>query len=418
MIAVLIFALIFNADTSIESSTTTTQITQTEARSKSSTSRTLSITDQIIADIGPDREYQASSEPTLTEEFCQYINLTCPQIRTFSGVPIANDTTKKLHIGIDFIPIRMVGINEIEESFSIRIDLRVYWGLPSCASWKGARQLGSQASKRLNDSLESRMLPRDCLFDRDSIYIPQLLHTNAMGDTYSIEKTGNKKVTVNNQGVATMINKNRFDSMCSLDFTFFPFDTQECFMEVSAFSADVAILWTNVNNPPEIEFISSNTIWQVVDKYTKMNSESVYTSASFVLKLQRRPNYHLLLIMAPTVVLSILQLAVFFLPFEVAERSTYSITVVLAMQVSLSAVYSEIPVTSQPVYLACYVTACQIIGAVMTIYINVAVRLAEHTKQFGKRVIKLDIIIGLCFTLFVVILNAVVFIALTKNLYL
>ena len=74
MIAVLIFALIFNADTSIESSTTTTQITQTEARSKSSTSRTLSITDQIIADLGPDREYQASSEPTLTEEFCQYIN--------------------------------------------------------------------------------------------------------------------------------------------------------------------------------------------------------------------------------------------------------------------------------------------------------------------------------------------------------
>ena len=374
--------------------------------------------DQIVSDLG-NRGYKAStSTMIIDDEFCEYINQTCPEIRTFSGIPIKNETTKKFHIGIEMIPIKLLDVNEIEESISMRLDLRVSWGLPSCANWKEATELSSEASQRLKDALRNDELPVTCYYDRERLYIPQLLHTNAMGDTYAIEKTGNRKISVSSQGVAMMINKNRFDSMCSLDFTFFPFDTQECFMEISAFSSNVAILWTVFGTAPKNDFIGRNTIWEMVSVNSSIVAEGPYTNAQFSIKITRRPSYHLLLIIAPTTVLTFLQLAVFLLPFHVPERSGYSITVVLAMQVSVAAVYSEIPVTSQPVYLAYYVAVCQMIGAVMTMYVNGAVRLAERKKKIGKRIVKLDFIIGGCFAFLVLLLNLVVFIALTTNRYL
>ena len=354
----------------------------------------------------------------IEDEFCEYINQTCPQLRTSSGVPISNAVTKRLHLGVEVILGKLLEINEIEESFAMRIDVRVSWGLPSCANWEQASELRPEASNRLHDALQKGKLPEICYFDKDGMYVPLLLHTNSMGDAYAIEKSGNKMISVTQQGVAMMINKNRFDSMCSLDFTFFPFDTQECFMEIIGFSSDIAIIWTVFGSTPRNDFVGKNTIWELVSKNATVFDDGPYTTAQFTLLLSRRPNYHLLLIMAPTVVLTFLQLAVFLLPFDMPERSGYSITVVLAMQVSVAAVYSEIPVTSQPVYLAYYVAICQMIGAVMTMYVNGAVRLAGHKKRFGKRIIKLDTIIGCCFAFFVLLLNIVVFIALTKKIYL
>ena len=374
------------------------------------------IGDQVAADIGK-RGYNVSTQPNINDEFCQYINRTCPEMRTQSGVPITNETTKKLHIGIQILLVKLLEINEIEESFSIRTDMRVFWGLPECANWKAATHLGNEASQRLQKALINRQLPKKCYFHKKYMFIPLLLHLNAMGDTYAIEKTGNKMISVSQRGIAMMINKNRFDSICSLDFTFFPFDTQECQMELSAFSDDVAIAWADFGTPKG-NIIGSSSIWELVSKNVTIVGGGSYTNAQFKLVISRRPNYHLLLIMGPTVVLTFLQLAVFLLPFDIPERSGYSITVVLAMQVSVAAVYSEIPVTSQPVYLAYYVGVCQMIGAAMTIYINLAVRLAESSKKPSKFVIKVDFIIGCCFVTLVLILNFAIFFALTKKIHL
>ena len=410
-VSILLFLLLCNNGNSLGA-----QSNKTDDGGGGKNNNRINIADEIVKDLG-DRYYQVLTIPNTADEFCQYINETCPAIRSYSGVPITNATTKKLHIGIEFIPVKLLDINEIEESLALRIDLRVFWGLPACANWKHAKELGPQASMRLNESLKNGQLPENCYFDKGQMYVPQLLHVNAMGNTYAIETTGNKKISVSNQGVATLINKNRFDSMCSLDFTFFPFDTQECYMEISAFSSDVAIVWTHVFVPPTADLIGQNTIWKLHEKYSEEIQEGPYTNARLTMKLPRRPSYHLLLILAPTIVLMFLQLAAFLLPYDVEERSTYSITVVLAMQVSLSAVHSEIPVTSQPVYLAYYVATCQMIGAAMTMYINVAVRFAVHKIKLAKQLRKIDMFIGCIFAVFILILNAVVFIVLTKNIY-
>ena len=372
--------------------------------------------DQIVTDLDY-ADYNAVALPNLEDEFCEYINKTCPQIRTYSGVPVRNKKTKKLHIGIQVVPIKLLEVNEIEESFSMRIDLRISWGLPRCANWKDGIKLGTDAPQRLHDAFRNNKSPSTCYFRKEWMYVPLLLHTNAMGDPYAIEKTGNKKIQVFQRGVASMINKNRFDSMCSLDFTFFPFDTQQCYMEISAFSTDILIAGVAFEIGPSSDFIGNNKIWELVSKNATIVTGVTYSNARFVLQLSRRPNYHLLLIMGPTVVLTFLQLAVFLLPFDVPERSSYSITVVLAMQISISAVYGEIPVTSQPVYLANYVAVCQMIGAIMTMYVNGAVRLAERKKRIGKRIVLLDFIIGCCFAFFVLLLNIVVFTAVTMKIY-
>ena len=206
-----------------------------------------------------------------------------------------------------------------------------------------------------------------------------------------------------------MVNKNRFDSMCSLDFTKFPFDTQICTIEIESFSSELFLSSVQIGEAPTGDLIGRNFIWNLVNKSASTDQDGAYMKAVFSFTVERRSTYHVQMIIVPSVILTVLQLAVFLLPYDAAERAGYAITVVLANQVSLTAVYGQIPVTSQPVYLVYYVSTIQSVGALICAYVMMTVRLADIKLLRSKSLARLDLSIAFLFFLLAIIINIVFF---------
>ena len=216
-------------------------------------------------------------------------------------------------------------------------------------------------------------------------------------------------------GFAEMTNKNNLISFCVLDFTLFPFDVQTCFIEIFAFDASVAIQYADLQAPPSGRYTDPNIIWEVIGSRWIIQDESSYSKVIFQFTMQRRYPYHLQLIIVPTILLTILQLAVFLLPFDSGERAGFSITVVLAMQVSATTIYDQLPVTSQPIYLAYYVTGCQFAGAGISIYSMLTYRMASviSSSTKGKQSLnKIDFSIGILTSLFFFFVNLIFFLVI------
>ena len=134
------------------------------------------------------QETYVEQTESVVDEFCRYIFDSCPAIATVSDVPWRNDTTGRLDIGLSLVPMKMIGIDEITESFTMQAEVKISWRMPECATWAGIKQLGPNASKRLNDSVSASNLPGQCLYPKYSLYFPLILHANAVDDTYCVIK--------------------------------------------------------------------------------------------------------------------------------------------------------------------------------------------------------------------------------------
>ena len=210
-----------------------------------------------------------------------------------------------------------------------------------------------------------------------------------------------------------MKNKNIFTSFCTLTFTKFPFDTQTCWMEIATFTTDTYIHHADFIAPPSNRiFVGKNLVWKDAVTSVVVEEDGPYTRAFFKIEMNRRSTYHIQLVVMPTALLTVLQLGVFFLPINAAERAGYSITVVLAMQVAVASVYNSIPVTSEPVYLGYYVSACEFLGAFITIYTMFAYRAAVcvRSSTLMKKLEQIDIIVGILLTLLTGLANAFYFV--------
>ena len=139
-----------------------------------------------LANWQPTKDYEASEHGNIVDEFCNFIFQNCPALATTSGVPLKNMTTGRNDVGVVFIPIKLIEINEIDQSFSMQVDLRINWGLPKCAAWSGVVNLGPKASQRLNETASNGLLPETCFYSKSNIYVPLILHSNSVSDTYSI----------------------------------------------------------------------------------------------------------------------------------------------------------------------------------------------------------------------------------------
>lgn len=111
------------------------------------------------------------------------------------------------------------------------------------------------------------------------------------------------------------------------------------------------------------------------------------SQALFFTQLRRRPNYYLLNLVAPCVILTILEVACIFLPPEEAERSTFAITVLLAFTVLQSQVLANVPRTSQSILLTNYILAQTIFSMVCTIYSTAMCCYANSTENRAHEVI-------------------------------
>ena len=158
-------------------------------------------------------------------------------------------------------------------------------------------------------------------------------------------------------------------------------------------------------------FIGDSSIWMFESKNLSYYTSGNYKYVQFEFELKRRPEYHLILLLLPTGVLTMVQLAAFFMPPNMPERPAYSITVVLAMQVLVSSYSSQIPLTAEVVYLIYYIDSNMIFGALVTLYMLIMCRVAGSEKK-QKKVKLFDLLFALLALAVAIGLNVVFFYSL------
>ncbi|XP_060600265.1 neuronal acetylcholine receptor subunit alpha-7-like [Ruditapes philippinarum] len=143
-----------------------------------------------------------------------------------------------------------------------------------------------------------------------------------------------------------------FQSTCSVDITYFPFDTQECKLKFVAWSYSTYEVYMDSGDKGiELEEYESNSEWDVIDTSYSVNWESAESSVVFSIKIKRKPLYVLLSVIMPIIMLAVLNIFVFVLPCDSGEKASYSITVFLAFAVFLSIISATFPENSEVVAL-------------------------------------------------------------------
>ena len=165
-----------------------------------------------------------------------------------------------------------------------------------------------------------------------------------------------------------------FESRCSIDITFFPFDKQTCELDF-----EIWAIWCSNFKSTEVRINSTHGIAygddfqehssrtrKVIDMTNSIDNDNFYESrVSFSIEIQRKPMYYVTNIVLPVILLGTLIVVVFAIPAETGEKISYSITVLLAMSVFLSIVSTILPRNSDD---ACLLAIYLLLNVVMGVF--------------------------------------------------
>ena len=223
--------------------------------------------------------------------------------------------------------------------------------------------------------------------DIEKIYIPQndiwkpdLMLQNGFTTIKEMGEAHNF-VAVYDDGEVNWEPTQVFESRCSIDITFFPFDKQTCQLdfEISSFKATEVQIKSSYGIDYG-DYFQEHSSWKVLNIRSEIDNENYYESRiSFKIVIQRKPMYYVINILLPVILLGSLNIFVFAIPAESGEKISYSITLLLDMSVFLSIVSTILPRNSDDVsILAIYLLFNVFLGVLAVI---LATWLVKHHNR-------------------------------------
>ena len=178
---------------------------------------------------------------------------------------------------------------------------------------------------------------------QDRIWKPDLALANAY-DTISGLGDSFMYLTITYQGEITWYPYQVFDSTCSLDMTYFPFDSQSCDIQLVTWSSTKEMINIVAGTDGfDTSYYEANANWDLLAASTSDASTSTTAGLAFSLNIKRKPFFFLLNFIIPIVCLSILNLFVFVLPCESGEKTNYAIVLFLSFAIFLLIVTEIMP---------------------------------------------------------------------------
>ncbi|XP_033761107.1 neuronal acetylcholine receptor subunit beta-4-like [Pecten maximus] len=141
-------------------------------------------------------------------------------------------------------------------------------------------------------------------------------------------------------------------SSCRVDITHFPTDTQTCTFIISPWGFSPSELYlTFLSSTLFLQYARPNGEWEIVSTLVKQTSvyEPVISALHISLTLQRRSTYFIVSLVLPIVILITITSATFLIPISSGERTSYAISMLLALTLYLSLISDSIPQVSEPV---------------------------------------------------------------------
>ena len=144
-----------------------------------------------------------------------------------------------------------------------------------------------------------------------------------------------------------------YQSSCTIDVTYFPFDQQTCIMKFGSwtFNGDqVSLALYNDKKFVDLSDYWKSGTWDIISVPAYLNIyQNEYpteTDITFYIIIRRKTLFYTVNLILPTVLISFLCVLVFYLPAEAGEKVTLGISILLSLVVFLLLVSKILPPTS------------------------------------------------------------------------
>lgn len=195
-------------------------------------------------------------------------------------------------------------------------------------------------------------------------------------------------VRVHSNGTVTWPTGSVIQVFCSVDVTFFPFDSQTCTISCSSFAHSVNELFLSVAEKLSTDFFTANSMWRL--KSSTLQGKVYYSTTPVVtisLNLERRSEFFVVFIIVPLLFLGFLNICVFFMPNGSGERHSVAITALLAFVVYMSTINSVIPQSSEPIaYIYYYLLFLIIYSSVIMMLCMCSMRVYENSGSVSDNI--------------------------------
>ncbi|KAI8438528.1 hypothetical protein MSG28_011002 [Choristoneura fumiferana] len=185
----------------------------------------------------------------------------------------------------------------------------------------------------------------------DKVWKPDIVLFNNADGNYEVRYKSNVLIYPN--GEVLWVPPAIYQSSCTIDVTYFPFDQQTCIMKFGSwtFNGDQVslALYNNKNFVDLSDYWKSGT-WDIIEVPAYLNiyegNHPTETDITFYIIIRRKTLFYTVNLILPTVLISFLCVLVFYLPAEAGEKVTLGISILLSLVVFLLLVSKILPPTS------------------------------------------------------------------------
>ncbi|XP_035695702.1 neuronal acetylcholine receptor subunit alpha-10-like [Branchiostoma floridae] len=184
------------------------------------------------------------------------------------------------------------------------------------------------------------------------IWRPDIFLYNNIAKTYgAIEPITD--VTVTSAGRVSYLHPAIYTSACQVDITRFPFDKQECILEFGSWIYSSSKVNISLVNPSAgLSIFTQNVEW-ILNKAPMERKVAFYPCCTepfvtifLTMQLERRPFFYMFNMVAPCIILMILNVFGFCIPPDTGKRLAFFVTILLALVVFQKVLSDSLPKTS------------------------------------------------------------------------
>ncbi|CAF0721439.1 unnamed protein product [Rotaria sordida] len=184
------------------------------------------------------------------------------------------------------------------------------------------------------------------VFSALEIWTPDIVLFNSADVAYS-QRREHYLLTVHWNGTVEWVYPDVFRSYCDVVITYFPFDKQNCTLEIQSWSRpsdELLVRHQPQNVRQQSQYI--RTEWQVYEIVVQNATMNRYLWLVFHIHMKRNYQFYVNHMIFPFSILSCLTLFVFWLPPDSGEKITLTITILLALTVFLQLISDYTPKAS------------------------------------------------------------------------
>ncbi|XP_052088678.1 neuronal acetylcholine receptor subunit alpha-7-like [Mytilus californianus] len=285
-----------------------------------------------------------------------------------------NNHSEPIEISLAFYLLSINSFREIEETLVLTGGLSVIWKDASL-SWN-PEDYGNTYSLEV---------------DSTDIWIPWIYLINNAKEFEPVGFDSAFRVYINSSGFVQYSPGSILEAKCQTDISTFPLDTQPCLLEFLTWSGHAGTYkLISSFNEVNLDYYTKNSNWEVItgDTYAQLDPRGYYRFF-MSLSLKREPVYYIVMIVLPTMLLSLLNPLVFLLPVESGERISLAMTVLLSYAIFLTLVSASIPASSNPMcFLLIVMIIIMLISGLTVVAVIITTKVYYQEEYFPGRIVK------------------------------